>query len=170
LLNGTVNKGGEMPNITNPNNDSLIYGDTYIRRWLSSLQPCEISESEFEKIDSYFYEKWYQNNNGFDSHKQMVEYNPIDITDIVKEKDGKIYFKQPTEKQVESECEAVELNIKLTEYCHKCGDGCCTNYGTITEINGEELPCHNQDAETILKQVLEYLGYKVNIETVTDYD
>lgn len=76
--------------------------------------------------------------------------------------------KQP--KQVESECEAVELNIKLTEYCHKCGDGCCTNYGTITAINGEELPCHNQDAETILKQVLEHLGYKVNIETVTDYD
>lgn len=50
LINGKVMKGGEMPEITNPNNDSLIYGDTYIRRWLSSLQPCDISESEFEKI------------------------------------------------------------------------------------------------------------------------
>jgi hypothetical protein len=161
LINGKVMKGGEMPEITNPNNDSLIYGDTYIRRWLSSLQPCDISESEFEKIHDYLIENIPFKNSDIS--------NPIDITDIVKEKDGKIYFKQPTEKQVESECEAVELNIKLTEYCHKCGDGCCTNYGTITEINGEELPCHNQDAETILKQVLEHLGYKVNIETVTDY-
>jgi hypothetical protein len=161
LINGKVMKGGEMPEITNPNNDSLIYGDTYIRRWLSSLQPCDISESEFYKIHDYLIENIPFKNSDIS--------NPIDITDIVKEKDGKIYFKQPTEKQVESECEAVELNIKLTEYCHKCGDGCCTNYGTITEINGEELPCHNQDAETILKQVLEHLGYKVNIETVTDY-
>lgn len=136
LINGKVMKGGEMPEITNPNNDSLIYGDTYIRRWLSSLQPCYISESEFEKIKN----KVYTFNN---CHAD----NPIDVTDIFME----------------------ELNIKLTEYCHKCGDGCCTNYGTITEINGEELPCHNQDAETILKQVLEHLGYKVNIETVTDY-
>lgn len=62
-----------------------------------------------------------------------------------------------------------ELSIKLTDYCHKCGDGCCTNYGNITEVNGEELPCHNQDAETILKQVLEHLGYKVNIVTEKDY-
>jgi len=157
LINGKVMKGGEMPEITNPNNDSLIYGDTYIRRWLSSLQPCEIDESELRLLNNYIPEE------------KFILNDAIDITDIVKEKDGKIYFKQPTEKQVESECEAVELNIKLTEYCHKCGDGCCTNYGTITEINGEELPCHNQDAETILKQVLEHLGYKVNIETVTDY-
>lgn len=74
LLNGTVNKGGEMPEITNPNNDSLIYGDTYIRRWLSSLQPCDISESEFEKIKN----KVYTFNN---CHAD----NPIDVTDIVEE-------------------------------------------------------------------------------------
>ena len=63
-----------------------------------------------------------------------------------------------------------QLNIRLTEYCYKCGDGCCTTYGTITDINGETLDCHNQDAETILKQVLEHLGYTVNIETVTDFN
>lgn len=101
LLNGKVMKGGEMPNITNPNNDSLIYGDTYIRRWLSSLQPCEISENEFYKIHDYLIENIPFKNSDIS--------NPIDITDIVKEKDGKIYFKQPTEKQVESECEAVEF-------------------------------------------------------------
>lgn len=100
--------------------------------WLSSLQPCEISESELEKIDSYFYEKWYQNNNGFDSHKQMLESNPIDVTDIVEEKSIRelenkyknqssgtvgfaadyvykdyVFFKQP--KQVYGEIESVEF-------------------------------------------------------------
>lgn len=154
LINGKVMKGGEMPEITNPNNDSLIYGDTYIRRWLSSLQHCDISESEFEKIKN----KVYTFNN---CHAD----NPIDVTDIFEE----IYCKCNYFTKYLKTDNMEELNIKLTEYCHKCGDGCCTNYGTITEINGEELPCHNQDAETILKQVLEHLGYKVNIETVTDY-
>ena len=60
------------------------------------------------------------------------------------------------------------LKIKLHEYGYSCGDGCCYNYGTITTVNDVELPCHNQDAETILRQVLEHLGYKVEIEN--DYD
>lgn len=55
------------------------------------------------------------------------------------------------------------LKIKLNEYNDKCPTGCCLVYGTITTVNGIELPCHNQDAETILKQVLEHLGYVVEI-------
>jgi hypothetical protein len=57
-----------------------------------------------------------------------------------------------------------KLKIILNEYNHKCSDGCCDHYGTITTVNNVELPCHNQDAETILKQVLEHLGYDVEIE------
>ena len=56
----------------------------------------------------------------------------------------------------------IELNIKLEEYDYQCGDGCCDTYGTVTTVNGIELPCHNQDTETIVKQILEHLGYKVN--------
>lgn len=59
--------------------------------------------------------------------------------------------------------EKQKLEINLNEYGYSCSDGCCYNYGTITIVNGEELPCHNQDAPTILKQVLEYLGYEVKI-------
>mgnify|MGYP003338018832 CR=1 FL=1 len=44
------------------------------------------------------------------------------------------------------------------------------NYGTITTVNGVELPCHNQNAETILKQVLEHLGYKVEIVSSDDVE
>lgn len=62
------------------------------------------------------------------------------------------------------------LKINLTEYGYSCGDGCCYNYGTITTVNGVELPCHNQDVGTILQQVLEHLGYKVEIEHSNDVE
>lgn len=55
------------------------------------------------------------------------------------------------------------LKIQIEDYDYKCGDGCCDHYGTVTTVNGIELPCHNQDVETILRQVLEHLGYKVEI-------
>jgi len=56
-----------------------------------------------------------------------------------------------------------KININLHEYSHQCGDACCFDYGTITTVNGVELPLHNQDAGTILQQVLEHLGYEVEI-------
>ncbi|CAB4138579.1 hypothetical protein UFOVP331_139 [uncultured Caudovirales phage] len=62
-----------------------------------------------------------------------------------------------------------KLNISLTEYTYECGDGCCTNFGTVTAVNGVDLPFHNQDIETILQQVLEHLGYEVEIESKYDY-
>lgn len=62
------------------------------------------------------------------------------------------------------------LKIKLHEYGYHCSDGCCYNYGTITTVNGVELPCHNQDAGTILSQVLEHLGYKVEVEYGDDVE
>ena len=62
------------------------------------------------------------------------------------------------------------LKINLKEYGYHCGDGCCYNYGTITKVNDVELPCHNQDAATILSQVLVHLGYKVEIEIDEDLD
>jgi hypothetical protein len=62
------------------------------------------------------------------------------------------------------------LKVKLHEYGYSCGDGCCYNYGKITTVNDIELPCHNQDAETILRQVLEHLGYKVEIDYSYDVE
>lgn len=62
------------------------------------------------------------------------------------------------------------LKVELHEYGYSCGDGCCYNYGTITTVNDIELPCHNQDVETILRQVLEHLGYKVEITSSYDVE
>ena len=56
-----------------------------------------------------------------------------------------------------------KLVVVLDEYYDTCSDGCCTTYGTITTINGVELPCHNQDAYTMIGQILEHLGYELDI-------
>lgn len=56
-----------------------------------------------------------------------------------------------------------KVKIELNEFCHECGDGCCTNYGTVVKVNGVEMPFQNQDAQTIVRQVLEHLGYDVEI-------
>lgn len=56
----------------------------------------------------------------------------------------------------------------MLEYTYDCADGCCTNYGTITKVNGIQLDCQNQDTETILREILEHLGYDVEIETSYD--
>ena len=60
------------------------------------------------------------------------------------------------------------VKIELQEYGYHCGDMCCYNYGTITKVNGEELDYHNQDAGTIVKGILEKLGYEV--ELIETYD
>ena len=60
------------------------------------------------------------------------------------------------------------LKITFTEYGYSCADGCCYNSGTITTVNGVELPLHNDDGETIAQQILEHLGYKVEVEYIYD--
>ena len=59
-----------------------------------------------------------------------------------------------------------KVKIELIEYTYECGDSCCTNYGTITKINGVEMECQNQDTETIIYHILTHLGYEVEIETI----
>lgn len=56
-----------------------------------------------------------------------------------------------------------KIKIEIDEWTYDCADGCCTNYGTTTKVNGEEMPLINQDAGTILKMVLEHLGYEVEL-------
>lgn len=63
-----------------------------------------------------------------------------------------------------------KVAITFREYGYTCGDGCCYNYGTITTVDGEELNNHNQDTYTIVKGILEKLGYEVEIEELYDED
>ena len=61
-----------------------------------------------------------------------------------------------------------KLKITFTEYGYSCGDGCCYNSGVITTVNGVELPLQNEDTETIVQQILEHLGYEVDVEFIYD--
>jgi len=55
----------------------------------------------------------------------------------------------------------MKLEIELNEYDYTGSHN--DIYGTVTVVNGVELELHNQDTETILQQVLEHLGYEVEI-------
>ena len=59
----------------------------------------------------------------------------------------------------------MKVKITLKESWYKCLDDCCYNYGIITTVNGDELPFQNTDTETIVKGILEKLGYEVEIES-----
>lgn len=73
-------------------------------RWRQSLKPCEISEYELEKIKNNIIDYWFH------------ESNPIEVTDIVEEKESIsnlesfIYFKQP-EKVESDEIKNLKLDI-----------------------------------------------------------
>jgi hypothetical protein len=56
-----------------------------------------------------------------------------------------------------------KIKIELKEYSYRCADGCCAYYGTKIMIDGVELENQNQDAGTILTQVLQHLGYEVEL-------
>jgi hypothetical protein len=59
--------------------------------------------------------------------------------------------------------EKPKIKIDLIEYDYDCADGCCTTYGTITKVNDIELQNHNQDTGSIVQQILEHLGYEVEL-------
>ena len=59
--------------------------------------------------------------------------------------------------------EKPKIKIEIDDWTYDCPDGCCTNYGTTTKVNGEEMPLINQDAGTIVRMVLEHLGYEVEL-------
>lgn len=64
----------------------------------------------------------------------------------------------------------MKVKVELKEYMYTCGDGCCTDYGTIVKVDGVELPYRNQDVSTILEQVLRQLGYEPEIINEYEYD
>lgn len=130
LLNGKIMSANEKMPIINEQwhnyNSSLL-------KWSESLQQCEISESELNKIKGYLWGKTSE--------------NPIEVTDIVWEKlidyaveddtnssfKTDIFFKQP--KQVE-EIEAVEfLDFVLSSGWHLNPHSKENRWRTIEQIN-----------------------------------
>ena len=117
LINGKIMSANEkMPEI----NEQWHNYNSNLLKWSESLQPCEISESELLKIHNYLFTK-----KSIDSHTGDGV-NPIEVTDIVDEKeirtetksgswiDYELCFKP---KQVE-EIEAVDMLLNtFGQYC-----------------------------------------------------
>ncbi len=62
--------------------------------------------------------------------------------------------------------EKEKLKIELNEYNYT---GTSNDiYGMQVIVNGETMPYHNMDTATILEQILEHLGYEVEIEHTYD--
>jgi len=55
----------------------------------------------------------------------------------------------------------VKLEIETWDYT--CGDGCCYEWGTTLTVNGTEMEFNNDVDEMRLVQVLEFLGYEVEV-------
>ena len=56
-----------------------------------------------------------------------------------------------------------KVKVEINDYTYDCADGCCTDFGTQVIVNDVELDLHNQDAGTIVRQILEHLGYEVEL-------
>lgn len=56
-----------------------------------------------------------------------------------------------------------KVKVEINDYTYNCADGCCTDFGTQVIVNDVELNSNNQDAGTIVKRILEHLGYEVEL-------
>ena len=59
-----------------------------------------------------------------------------------------------------------KLIIDLEEYDYTGSSN--DIYGMVVKVNRVEMPYHNMDVDTILEQVLTYLGYEVEINRTYD--
>ena len=109
IINGKIMSANEKM----PSHISLF------ANWHSSLQPCEISESELEKVIKHYLQDC------------SMSSNPIEVTDIVELEWNKkyavyeLFFKQP--KQV-GEIEAVDFAEWLNNNCATYGDNAWRYY------------------------------------------
>lgn len=56
-------------------------------------------------------------------------------------------------------------NIVFKPYHYSCGDGCCDNYGTNVYVNGFNLDCDGENAESVAERLMEFLEIDgVNID------
>ncbi len=56
-----------------------------------------------------------------------------------------------------------KVTVEFNEYDHTCADGCCNSWGFEVRVNGVELDAQNLDVQTQVRQILEHLGYEVEI-------
>lgn len=58
----------------------------------------------------------------------------------------------------------MKIKLTLVDWDYTCADGCCYDWGTDVFVNGEEVSTYQSSLEQTLRDVLEHLGYEVEIE------
>ena len=62
-------------------------------------------------------------------------------------------------------CRNRRFKIELLDY----DDYGFEEYGTQVFVNGVEMPFANRDRATIIRQILEYLGYEVEVDEIAEF-
>ena len=90
--------------------------------------------------------------------EQEIQDITKDITDLVIENEAKSHGVLDSVSK--------RLSIKLEDWHHQCGDGCCDMYGTEIALNGKKCDnqCAGDDVRTALEFVLTDLGYEVDVD------
>ena len=55
------------------------------------------------------------------------------------------------------------VTVEFNEYDYNCADGCCNYWGLQVMVDGVVMDAHNLDVQTHVQQILEHLGYQVEI-------
>lgn len=53
--------------------------------------------------------------------------------------------------------------VEFNEYDYQCADGCCNHWGLQVMVDGVVMNADNLDVQTQVQQILEHLGYEVEI-------
>lgn len=59
--------------------------------------------------------------------------------------------------------------IVFKSYSYYCGDGCCSYDGTNVFVNGFHLDSDGENAESVTKRLMEFLGVE-NVKIDFEYD
>lgn len=59
-----------------------------------------------------------------------------------------------------------KLVILMEHWATSCSDGCCYEEGNTTIINGVELENKSDSISNILQDILEHLGFEVEINEI----
>lgn len=54
-------------------------------------------------------------------------------------------------------------DIHVNHWHWTCGDGCCDDYGVDIFVNGVEMETRYENLEQNIQEILEHLGYEVEI-------
>jgi hypothetical protein len=57
--------------------------------------------------------------------------------------------------------------ITKQDYCHECGEGCCTEWGTTWKVDGKEI-YSGPDNDSAIIDILKHFGIQVELSLLDE--